>query len=139
MELSLQVQQKQILSQKMQQSVEILQMNAVTLSEYIREFAEENPLVEWNEETQREIQDMINEGITSFKLYMTYPAMIVDDGDLYKIIKKLNEYGCFAGVHCENAGAIDALIAEAKKEGRLGPENHPLVRPDIMRQFTAFL
>ena len=51
MELSLQVQQKQILSQKMQQSVEILQMNAVTLSEYIREFAEENPLVEWNEET----------------------------------------------------------------------------------------
>ena len=72
-------------------------------------------VVEWNEETEREIQDMINEGITSFKLYMTYPAMIVDDGDLYKIIKKLNEYGCFAGVHCENAGAIDALIAEAKK------------------------
>lgn len=89
-------------------------------------------VVEWNEETEREIQDMINEGITSFKLYMTYPAMIVDDGDLYKIIKKLNEYGCFAGVHCENAGAIDALIAEAKKEGRFGPENHPLVRPDIM-------
>ena len=55
-------------------------------------------VVEWNEETEREIQDMINEGITSFKLYMTYPAM----------------------------------IAEAKKEGRLGPENHPLVRPDIM-------
>ena len=52
MELSLQVQQKQILSQKMQQSVEILQMNAVTLSEYIREFAEENPLVEWNEEKE---------------------------------------------------------------------------------------
>ena len=67
-------------------------------------------IVEWNEETQREIQDMINEGITSFKLYMTYPAMIVDDGDLYKIIKKLNEYGCFAGVHCENAGAIDCLL-----------------------------
>lgn len=32
MELSLQMQQKQILSQKMQQSVEILQMNAVALS-----------------------------------------------------------------------------------------------------------
>ena len=35
-------------------------------------------------------------------------------------------------MHCENAGVIDALIAEAKKEGRLGPENHPLVRPDTM-------
>lgn len=52
MDLSLRMQQKQILSQRMQQSVEILQMNAVTLSEYIREFAEENPLVEWNEEKE---------------------------------------------------------------------------------------
>ena len=89
-------------------------------------------VVEWNEETEKEIEDMIREGITSFKLYMTYPAMIVNDSDLYKIIKKLNECGCFAGVHCENAGVIDALIAEAKKEGRTGPENHPLVRPDTM-------
>lgn len=89
-------------------------------------------IVEWNEKTEKEVQDMIEEGITSFKLYMTYPAMIVEDRDLYKILKKLNECGCFAGVHCENAGVIDALIEEAKKEGRLGPENHPLVRPDTM-------
>ena len=89
-------------------------------------------IVEWNEETEKEIQDMIEEGITSFKLYMTYPAMMVEDRDLYKSLKKLNECGCFAGVHCENAGVIDALIEEAKKEGRLGPENHPLVRPDTM-------
>ena len=75
---------------------------------------------------------MIDHGITSFKLYMTYPAMIVNDCDMYKILKKLGKCGCFAGVHCENAGVIDALIAEAKKEGRLGPENHPLVRPDTM-------
>ena len=89
-------------------------------------------IVEWNEETEKEIQDMIEDGITSFKLYMTYPAMMVEDRDLYKILKKLNECGCFAGVHCENAGVIDALIEDAKKEGRLGPENHPLVRPDTM-------
>lgn len=89
-------------------------------------------IVEWNEETEKEIRDMIDEGITSFKLYMTYPAMMVEDGDLYRILKALARYGCFAGVHCENAGVIDALIAEAKQEGRLGPENHPLVRPDTM-------
>nr|WP_294525298.1 dihydropyrimidinase [uncultured Blautia sp.] len=89
-------------------------------------------IVEWNEETEKEIQDMIDAGITSFKLYMTYPAMIVGDGDIYKIIKKLKEEGCFAGVHCENAEVIDALIRDAKAAGRLGPENHPLVRPDTM-------
>ena len=80
-------------------------------------------IVEWNDETEAEVQDMIDHGITSFKLYMTYPAMIVNDCDMYKILKKLGECGCFAGVHCENAGVIDALISEAKKEGRLGPEN----------------
>ena len=52
MDLSLQLRQKQMLSQKMQQSVEILQMNVCTLSEYIRAFAEENPLVEWSEEAE---------------------------------------------------------------------------------------
>lgn len=89
-------------------------------------------VVEWNERTEEEIEEMIREGITSFKLYMTYPAMMVNDCDLYKIMKKLHESGCFAGVHCENSGVIDALICEAKAQGRLGPENHPLVRPDDM-------
>lgn len=50
MDLSLQLAQKQILSQRMQQSVEILQMNTLALSEYVRELAEENPLLEWKEE-----------------------------------------------------------------------------------------
>ena len=50
MDLSLQLQQKQILSQRMQQSVEILQMNTLALSEYIREVSEENPLLDWTEE-----------------------------------------------------------------------------------------
>lgn len=57
MDLSLQLQQKQILSQKMQQSVEMLQMNVCALSEYIRAFAEENPLVEWNEEKELVTQE----------------------------------------------------------------------------------
>lgn len=89
-------------------------------------------IVEWNEDVEKEIPLMIEKGITSFKLYMTYPAMIVDDEDLYKIIECLNRHGCFAGIHCENAGVIDALIEEARAAGRLGPENHPLVRPDTL-------
>lgn len=57
MDLSLQLSQKQVLSQRMQQSVEILQMNTLALSEYAKTLAEENPLLEWNEEeppSQRE-------------------------------------------------------------------------------------
>ncbi len=49
MDLSLQLVQKQILSQRMQQSVEILQMNTIMLTEYIHELAQENPLLECQE------------------------------------------------------------------------------------------
>ncbi|WP_317854983.1 RNA polymerase factor sigma-54 [Chakrabartyella piscis] len=51
MELSLQVEQKQILSQRMQQSVAILQMNTISLSEYIHEVAETNPLLDLQEDS----------------------------------------------------------------------------------------
>lgn len=50
MDLSLQLAQKQILSQRMQQSVEILQMNTIMLTEYINELTQENPLLECQEE-----------------------------------------------------------------------------------------
>ena len=58
MDLSLQMQQRQMLSQRMQQSVEILQMNTLALSEYIREMTEENPLLEWKEESAPQQEEM---------------------------------------------------------------------------------
>ena len=39
-------------------------------------------IVEWNDCTEQEVQDMIDAGITSFKLYMTYPAMIVSTTEI---------------------------------------------------------
>ena len=52
MELSLELRQKQVLSPQMQQSVELLQMNLLAFSEYVKEAAEENPLLEWEEESE---------------------------------------------------------------------------------------
>lgn len=38
---------------------------------------------DWNEETSAQIKDMIEAGVTTFKLYMTYPAMKLNDGEIY--------------------------------------------------------
>ncbi len=84
---------------------------------------------DWNEETAAQIEDMIKAGVTTFKLYMTYPAMKLNDGEIYEVLKRLQDMGGIAGVHCENADIIDALIREAKKEGRLDSDTHPKVRP----------
>ena len=87
---------------------------------------------DWNETIEREIDDMYAEGISSFKMYMTYPAMMIGDEAMYKALKKLKEKGGICGVHCENAGVIDALIAEKKAAGENGVHCHPETRPDIM-------
>lgn len=86
---------------------------------------------DWNERIRAEIPGMMEQGITSFKMYLTYPAMMIGDGPVYQALRELRKYGAIAGVHCENAGLIDALIAEHKAAGDLGPSAHPRTRPDL--------
>ena len=87
---------------------------------------------DWNDGIRAEIPDMFAAGVTSFKMYLTYPAMMVGDGAVYSALKRIKAYGGICGVHCENAGVIDAMIAEKKAAGRLGPSSHPLTRPDFL-------
>lgn len=86
---------------------------------------------DWNGDIESELDRMFDEGVTSFKMYLTYPAMMIGDGAVYSALKALGKRGGVAGVHCENAGIIDARIAELKAEG-LGAEvsSHPAARPD---------
>ena len=52
---------------------------------------------------------------------------------MYKALKKLKEKGGICGVHCENAGVIDALIEEKKAAGEQGSVGcHPRTRPDFL-------
>ncbi len=87
---------------------------------------------DWNEEIEKEIDDMYAAGISSFKMYMTYPAMMIGDEAMYKALKKLKEKGGICGVHCENSGVINALIAEKKAAGQMGVSSHPETRPDFL-------
>ncbi len=87
---------------------------------------------DWNEEIEKEIDDMYAAGISSFKMYMTYPAMMIGDEAMYKALKKLKEKGGICGVHCENSGVINALIAEKKDAGQMGVSSHPETRPDFL-------
>lgn len=84
---------------------------------------------DWNEGISREMEEMAQLGIPTFKMYMTYPAMMLPEGDLYRALRRLGELGCLTGVHCENSAVIDALTAEAKAAGRTGPASHPRTRP----------
>ena len=87
---------------------------------------------DWNEGIRAELPDMFAAGISSFKMYMTYPAMMLPDGDLYRALKALKARGGICGVHCENSGVIDALVAEKKAKGENAVSCHPQTRPDYL-------
>ena len=87
---------------------------------------------DWNEDIAREIDDMYAAGISSFKMYMTYPAMMIGDEAMYWALKKLKEKGGICGVHCENSGVINALIEEKRAAGATGVASHPETRPDYL-------
>ena len=84
---------------------------------------------DWNESIRAELPDMFAKGISSFKMYLTYPAMMIGDRDIYWALKELKRLGGIAGFHCENAGVIDGRVAERKAAGELSPASHPRTRP----------
>lgn len=90
-------------------------------------------LSDWNEEVQKELAEVVSQGIRSFKLYTTYDAMAVDDKSIYEIFTCLKKLGGIAGVHCENRGIIDARLAETLKEkgDRKAVSGYPGTRPAL--------
>ena len=87
----------------------------------------------WSQEVSKELEQVVAKGIHSFKLYMTYDAMVLDDQSIYEILARLGELGAIAGVHCENRGIIDARLKELwnKKGGRKDIADYPDTRPAL--------
>ena len=82
--------------------------------------------------TLAQIPESIKAGSASFKLYMAYEGIRLDDGGLFRALAALREQGGRVLVHAENHHAIAYLTAQALAQGRTGPENHPLTRPAVM-------
>lgn len=53
-------------------------------------------------DTFKFMEELISEGVTSFKMYMAYDGMKVDDGTIYKVLEKARELGCIVEFHCES-------------------------------------
>jgi dihydropyrimidinase len=85
-------------------------------------------------ETLAELPDLINhEGISSFKMFMAYPGVLmVDDADIFRAMRKVGSHGGMINLHAENGGVIQVLIEEALAQGNTSPKYHALTRPSIM-------
>lgn len=75
-----------------------------------------------------EIPSMVEEGISSFKLYLTYNYKL-DDKSVLRALTQLNKSNALTTVHPENDAAIELRREQLMKEGKTAAKYHAVSRP----------
>ncbi len=79
--------------------------------------------------TLDEMDQMVREGITSFKLFMAYPdVLMIDDGLMFQVMQRAAKLNALICIHAENGSAIDVVVAQTLAEGKTAPHFHALTR-----------
>ena len=85
---------------------------------------------EFNHKIKDQMLSLVNDGITSFKLFTAYPKVfMMNDGDIFQIMQHAKTLGASICVHAENGYIIDVLTKQALSKGYLDPKYHELTRP----------
>ena len=83
-----------------------------------------------NDESLKEMDVIVGEGVTSFKLFMAYPGVLYsDDGEIFRAMQQASENGTTIMMHAENGIAIDVLREQAVARGQTDPTYHTVTRP----------
>lgn len=76
-----------------------------------------------------ELPRAIEAGITSFKIYMTYERLLVDDGQMLDILAVAKKHGALTMIHAENNAMIRWMSDKLVGSGHGAPKYHPLSHP----------
>ena len=83
---------------------------------------------------EQELPALIAEGYTSFKVYMTYDDLKLDDGQILDVLAVARQQGAMAMIHAENADAIEWLTRRLEAAGRTAPRFHAHARPMLVER-----
>src|SRR5882724_5678773 len=87
-------------------------------------------ITELNDQVEGEMDALVRQGVTSFKLFMAYPGVfMLDDASIFKALLRTGKNGGTICMHAENGGVIDVLVKKALAEGKTAPKYHALTRP----------
>jgi dihydropyrimidinase len=77
----------------------------------------------------QELPALVEDGYTSFKVFMTYEGLALADKELLEVFACARETGAMAMVHAENYDAIRYLTEQLEKAGKTAPKYHATSRP----------
>ncbi len=87
---------------------------------------------EFEDGDEKEMYRLMDEGITSFKLFMAYPGVfLADDATIFRAMSAAGQRGGLICMHAENGIVINEIIKRFIKDGRTAPKYHALTRPTI--------
>jgi dihydropyrimidinase len=87
-------------------------------------------MTDLNDQTEQEMDALVRQGVTSFKLFMAYRGVfMLDDGSIFKALLRTGKNGGTICMHAENGDVIDVLVQRALAEGKTAPKYHALTRP----------
>lgn len=77
----------------------------------------------------QEIPALVADGYTSFKVFMTYEGLRLNDAEILATMDAAQSSGALVMVHCENEDVIRFLVERAERSGDLVPAAHARTRP----------
>ncbi len=87
-------------------------------------------VVDFPDKAEKEMDKLVDEGVSSFKLFMAYPGIFMsDDATIFRALMRAKDNGGTICMHAENGSVIDVLVKKALAEGKISPEWHALTRP----------
>jgi dihydropyrimidinase len=87
-------------------------------------------MTDLNDQTEQEMDALVRQGVTSFKLFMAYRGVfMLDDGSIFRALLRTGRNGGIICMHAENGDVIDVLVQRALAEGKTAPKYHALTRP----------
>jgi dihydropyrimidinase len=79
-----------------------------------------------------DMDEMVREGVASFKLFMAYPnVLMADDATIFRALQQTAKNGALICMHAENGSVIDVIVQQALAEGKTAPIYHALTRPTV--------
>ena len=85
-----------------------------------------------NDDSLREMDQLVAEGVTDFKLFTAYPGVFLsDDGDIFRAMLQTKENGGLILMHAENGVAIDIIANRNAEAGNTDPYYHGTSRYPI--------
>ena len=87
-------------------------------------------ITDLTDQVEEEMDELVSQGITSFKLFMAYRGVLMlDDGSIFRALLRTGQNGGTICMHAENGDVIDVLVRRALAQGHTAPKFHALTRP----------